>query len=594
MSASDIPPLRICIVSTGDASRDSRLAPLAESLHRAGNDVCVVSGPTRYPMPESLEIIVVPSRVPIGGSKLAGYLRRILPKRAQDRWFRRRIVAAAKQSRASLFYPLARRDVGAVVRAASTNQAVFQPPGWGAPVTQDIAWLAPHDQRWSRSPAGRASSLHLVRHEGEGFTPEPLRHAGRKVALAYRGATTSPGRYLHAAFERAGVVVDRIEDTVDFGRIDPTVSAVVIVESPYPAFEVTGTKSGVPTLFWVHHGEHHLEANVRLADRYGADAILLAHSWHLSHRFKVPVHRFPFGAAHEISGSGGSFDERSHDVAMVAAGLEHEGGAYSRRQSMAASLTSAFSESSLLAYGLRPEELGTLYRDARVVPNEGGSNHRPITMRVFEAIGNGARLLTEDVPGLDCLLAPERHYVPLTRDPVANVHRVLLDPSSALSARDAFAFVMGHHTYDHRVDELFSVVDSSGSSAQRVPVLDPRELAGMIDADPDAQVIVDYGNNHLSTLLPTRQIRDGDRAQGQFRAQSVDAVVLGPEALDEIPKRIEASRSYVYATDNALEATIAFVAKAHPDAQVNRKGNLARIDLGLSGYRQRRQDHPLA
>ncbi|MEA3509854.1 MAG: glycosyltransferase, partial [Actinomycetota bacterium] len=401
-------------------------------------------------------------------------------------------------------------------------------------------------------------------------------------------------RYLQTALERAGVFVDHVEDGLDYGIVDPTTNAVVIVESVYPAFDVMGKKPAVPTLFWVHHGEHHLDANLRLANRYGADAILLAHSWHLAHRFSVPVHRYPFGIAPEIGGPGERFEERRYDVAMVAAGLRHDGGTYTSRQEMAEALTGAFDDRSLFTYGLLPDDFGALYRDARVVTNDGGRNHRPITMRVFEAIGNGARLLTEDAPGLDRLLEPGRHYVPMSEDPVADVREILTDPSSAETSREAREFALGHHTYDHRVDQLFEIVDVSTSTVQPVPALLSQGLAGMIDAEAEIQVVVDFGHNDLEPLLATREVRDGNRYRGRLKSQSVDAIVLGPDVPDDIDEAVSAARSYVFALGDAVEATVATVAALHPEATVDRRGHLVRVDLGRGGYRRRPPDHPLA
>lgn len=537
---------------------------------------------------------IVPARFPVRGGRFGTLLRRALSSSIQSRLFRRRVVQAARRTGASIFYPLARRDLDAAVAAAGGTGAVFRPPGWGSPTPRDIAQLAPDEQRWSMSPTGPGYPLHLTVPTGRGSMPEGCRHAGRRITLVYRGAVTSPGRYLQTSLERAGVVVDYCEDIVDYASVSATTDAVVIVESLYPPFEVVGSKPDVPTLFWVHHGEHHLQANVRLAARYGADGVLLAHSWHLAHRFPVPVHRFPFAVAPEISGPGRSFDEREFDVAMVAAGLEDVGGTYTRRQQMVSALRDAFPDRSHFVYGLHPEDLADLYRNTRVVPNEGGQSHQPITMRVFEAVGNGARLLAEPVPGLNCLFKPGIHYIEMGSDPVADTHRILSDPSSSAAAAATYAFAMEHHTYDHRVDELFKIVDSSSSSSEVVVSSESDGIIAMIEADPDVQVVIDFGNNDLQRSLPTREIRDGTEIGDRFRPRSVDAVVVGPVVSRDMGDVVSPSRSYVYAIGDAVEPCIAYVLDTFPSAQVTQRGDVSRIDLGLMGYRRRQGDHPLA
>src|SRR5690606_23639341 len=125
------------------------------------------------------------------------------------------------------------------------------------------------------------------------YASEPGRHVGRKVVIAYRKTDSNPGKYLEAALRRSGADVRLETDALDFDTVDPDTDFIVFVEGPYPAIDVTGATPEVPILFWFHHGEHHLQANLRLLDRYRADAALMAHSWHLAHWVQVPVHRFP-------------------------------------------------------------------------------------------------------------------------------------------------------------------------------------------------------------------------------------------------------------------------------------------------------------
>src|SRR5690606_25211691 len=107
------------------------------------------------------------------------------------------------------------------------------------------------------------------------------RHRGRRLGLVRRATAVTPGRYLEAALRRAGVDVV-VADRIDWALL-AGVEAVVVVESLLPPFPIVGDNPGTPVLFWAHHGEHHTAMHRRLVRRYRADAVLLAHSWHLAH-----------------------------------------------------------------------------------------------------------------------------------------------------------------------------------------------------------------------------------------------------------------------------------------------------------------------
>ena len=119
------------------------------------------------------------------------------------------------------------------------------------------------------------------------------------MVLCYRRSEINPGRYLEEGLLRSGAEVRVQTEGIHLDGVEPDTSFVIFVEGPYPALSVSGATS-VPTLFWFHHGEHHLHANLRLVERYKADAVLMAHSWHLAYWLPTPVHRFPFGVATEL------------------------------------------------------------------------------------------------------------------------------------------------------------------------------------------------------------------------------------------------------------------------------------------------------
>ena len=285
--------------------------------------------------------------------------------------------------------------------AGSLDAWVARRPDWPWP-NRDLIDAAPARPELS-VPAGKKPPEKEPWAQHAGPTPAG-RHTGRRVVLCYRPTPATPARYLGAALMRAGVDVVAT-DRVDFDDIGPA-DAVVIVESPSPPIELRGENQGIPVIYWAHHGEHHLEANIRLVNRYGTDLVLLAHSWHLAARFDRRVERFPFGA--EVGAGEGTkpFAEREWDLAFVGS---TEGTAYSRRRLLLDQARQGLDRVTIES-GVPPSRVPALYGDARSVLNDGGTRHLPIPMRVFETAGAGALLVTGPAPGLDLILGED--YVP--------------------------------------------------------------------------------------------------------------------------------------------------------------------------------------
>ena len=562
--------MRIAVVTTGDAGRDPGMRYLARSLHGVGHDVITVDGGTgAVEWPGSA--IRVPSRLPLGPGLVARTARSIQPRSLRAAGYHRRLGHALRDAHPALVYPMSRRALEIALQADGAALVAAR-PSWGEPLERDIAAVAPYEERWSISPAGPGVPHHLPGVHVEGSIA-PDRFRGTTIVAAYRQTATTPGRYLTAAMERAGIEVIRVGARLDWGEVPDRTAAVIAVESPLPPVEIHGDRKPIPFVFWVHHGEHHLDTNLRLLARYGADAVLLAHSWHLAHRFPVPVHRFPFGVATELYAEPAPFAERRWDVAMVGAGLHHGGGRYSRRAELAAALRDTFGDRAHFPDRVSPEELAAIYGSAKVVINEGGDRHRPITMRVFEAIGGGAALLSDDLPGMAVLFARGEEYEVIGADPVAQVAALARGgaPLAAAGRRRAYA----EHTYDHRVNELLAIAPRVAPRAKRTP-------ASILDPDVDSLVV--------GAGASDAEAEQGDRivwAHTSLGSRRVDAALVTPsDGADDIGEMVAAARRFVYAVgDRDLDAIVA----AHHPAAVRSQiaGGVARYDLEPgTGYRQ--------
>jgi hypothetical protein len=471
------------------------------------------------------------------------------------------IAGGGRRSRPQIIHPDTSRMTDAADRMAARLEAwVARRPDWPRP-ERDLIAAAPARPELSVPASGPVPEREpWLEHTGE-ITAG--RHRGRRVALCFRSTPASPAHRLRAALERAGVEVV-VGERIDFTRLEG-VDLIVIVESPTPPIEMVGNNPGIPVVFWVHHGEHHLDGNLRLAAAYGADLVLLAHSWHLAYRFDRRVERFPFGA--ESSPSPPPFSERRWDLGFVGA---IEGSAYARRRSLLEQARSALEQVEARS-GIPPQDIPDLYRHSRAVLDEGGIRHFPITMRVFEATGAGALLVTDPAPGLELILGHDYHGIPESGLDGDALRTALADGSAEARATNAYRRVQEMHTYDHRVDLLLRLTRELTHEHDRVEP-DPTPLGGFLASHPYGQRILDLTG---AVDAPDREVyRPGD-ISGDLSAGSFDTVVVSGSPSPDI---VRAARRYL----------IGF--HLDPDTlpgqfrSVTRYDDLVVIDLGSAGY----------
>jgi hypothetical protein len=287
------------------------------------------------------------------------------------------------------------------------------------------------------------------------------------------------------------------------------------------------------------------------------------------------------------------FVDRSNDVALVGAGIDGGGGRYARRHHLITQLRHHFPESSSFSYGVPPPQMVRLYEDSRLVLNDGGDRHHPITMRIFEAIGAGAFALTDPAPGLDLLFDPDRHYETIDDDVAAQAARLVADPETAKRAAAAHDFAMEHHTYDHRIDDLLTIAAATESRSN--PALEVANgIVGIVWADPDVQEIAAFGEADLVDSLPTHVVWDGPTLLASHPQRTVDAVVVGQGQEAVLSKAIRRARRFIYADATLGDQAWSLAAELHRQAQRTESLDVVRIDLGADSYRLRAADHPLA
>lgn len=581
--------MRVCLIARNRFHSDRRAVATYRALTRAGHEVMAVSVDSARP--EDPVVATVTGRV-WSSHPILRRANRPLPARVVSRILSRRMKLAAGDLHADIYLPLHEDMLDVAVRAARIGGGVVQrAPGMAQAGSVDLIDLAPSHPDLALPVHGLGSSF-TPEETTIPYQPEAGRHAAERVVICYRKTAANPGRYLESALRRAGFEVRLETDAIDLGTVDPATRFIVFVEGPYPALEVTGTTE-VPTMYWVHHGEHHLFPNLRLADRYRADAVLLAHSWHLAHWFPTPVHRFPFAVAAELHSEPEPLAKRRFDVAMVGSKLRGDAWQYRRRTELIAAIQSRLPADRIrFLEGVTPEEMADLYGDTRIVLNEGGIRHYPITMRVFETVGAGAVLLTDSAPGLEILFEPGREFVEIGDDVVADVDRLLgeVEDSQELADR-ALARARGFHTYDHRVDLLMEIAAKTPKRQVVVPPASRSDLARAIDADADVQRVVHDGVPGLDEQLPDREVWPLSERSGRLSAGSMDAAIITADAVAGMEPLLDSARRYIYSVGD-VDGLGQYLESRYPEAVSQQNGDVRRIDLMTEAYRVRSAGSP--
>lgn len=540
--------MRATIVGTADPSLDPEARWLARSLAGAGHDVRVVGAPAAEPDLLDAEVVGVPWRRPVGGGPVGALVRRVQPAAVRRR-LRQGALGSAVGS-PDIVYPLDRRAWAAV---RGRGPAVQRPPTWGPLLDDDAA-----------------------RRFVDAAPPLPVGGAptgGGRVVLVHRHSETTPARYLADGFRSMGVTVDQPGAVLDWSTVPADTTAVVVVESKLPAPTISGDRRpDVPVLLWAHHGEHHLATNLRLAAHVGADAVLLAHSWHLAHRFDRPTWALPFAVSPVFEAGRRPWDDRDVPVAMVGSGLGHGAGRYGRRAELAATLARAFPGSAFPADRLSPEAIGELYGRSRVVLNEGGDRHHPITMRVFEAVAGGAALLTDEPPGLDRLFAPGTEYGVLGDDPVAAARHLLDAPEVAAAAT---ARADAEHRYEHRAAALLGLAATVEAGAATSASPPP----GLVHVDLDVHRVLVFDPARLPDLSDRAVERHGIDVPGPL-----DGVIYDDSSAPGPEHWLGRRPAVVYATPTTIDAVLGALSDA-PAAIDDHGGELAVWLRAGHGYR---------
>ncbi len=250
----------------------------------------------------------------------------------------------------------------------------------------------------------------------------------------------------------------------------------------------TLTMSDAPPLLWVETGVRWLPAPEEIEAAASATYLI---DTHLGYEWRAAVARafdlvftaqrpaaermqaagiaaewLPLAAPHELCGPGADLAERAYDVAFVG---------HAAPGSFRARLLDALSHHHTIAprHGyMAPPEMMELYKQARVVINVPIAGD--LNMRVFEATGARAVLVTAPVPGLEIAL-PEDAFLSVAEERIeawtAAVERGCARSREAQEMADtAHQHVLAHHTYDDRARTILERL-----AAGEFPPIDARQ-----------------------------------------------------------------------------------------------------------------------
>lgn len=285
----------------------------------------------------------------------------------------------------------------------------------------------------------------------------------KKVILCYGKTPTSPGRYLEEGFRELGVPLEVVTDELDGNQIPADeYEGIIFIESPKAPIARNMDSCGLPRMFWIHHGKHHLKKNLELIRNYQPNIILMAHSLHLAKHFPVEVCFFPFAVASGIFNSRRTWDKRAYNTAFVGRTDKSFYRVRNRNLRRIRYYMRRRNKPYRFVQNVTPEQMAQIYSNAKIVFNQ-SSDKVPETMnmRIFEALGCGALLLTNEVPKQEKLFKKDVHYIIFNgpRDMMRKLSFYLSRPDLASKiANQGYRHVMNLHTYAHRAQTALEML----------------------------------------------------------------------------------------------------------------------------------------
>ena len=284
--------------------------------------------------------------------------------------------------------------------------------------------------------------------------------SGLRMLLQYGYTPNTPGRYFEDALKASGVVVDRKDQGVHY-------DLGMWVESPSrPMVSINYDRLPRPFVCWIHHGQNRLIRNQAIIGKIKPDYILMSHSLHLAPKLDGNVSFFPFGWDPIYNNGGIKWADRQYLVGFVGSGMRVSD--YSRRRqcvATAAATAKQLKSKSIITQHVFREAMAAIYRDCKIVLNPVHNTIKSVNMRIWEAMGCGALVLSHRAPEQESLFVDGVHYL-LFDTPQELVNKMNWVRANSMKAANIAAngnrLVMTQHAYTHRVQLLFDLLAKIG------------------------------------------------------------------------------------------------------------------------------------
>ena len=125
-------------------------------------------------------------------------------------------------------------------------------------------------------------------------------------------------------------------------------------------------------------------------------------------------------------------------------------------------------------------EMYKIYSQAKIVFNKSINND--INMRYFEALGNGAMLLTDKIyeNGLEEIFEKQKHFLEYDNSNIISVAKAYLE-SNKNESIDLQDFILKNHTYDIRVSKIIDHVSTCQKDCKNIKIIDYANIYLLLD-----------------------------------------------------------------------------------------------------------------
>lgn len=177
---------------------------------------------------------------------------------------------------------------------------------------------------------------------------------------------------------------------------------------------------------------------------------------HLAKNFSVNISFFPLAVPETIFSPGPALHARSLGISFVG---NIKGELYANRKQNLEVIRQSFPGiPAFFGKGIYLKHLASLYQQSKIVYND--SINQTMTLRIFEALGTNALVISDSVPEQDIVLTRNMHYVyyESPRQLIKKIRHFSVQLHHAQRIADqGHRWAMKHHTFSVRAAQLVAL-----------------------------------------------------------------------------------------------------------------------------------------